>query len=724
MKLLKIIAKNFRILFRNKLSSLVILLGPLALIILSGLAFNNLQSFSLNIGVYSEDYNNLTEKVVQAIDVNYGVEKYSTIEQCQEDVKQRNIHACLLFPAGFEIGNEEKNQITYVIDQSNVNLAWTVSKTISDIVQEESQEISLNMTSGILQKLDDTQAHLAMESQKLSQLINENRDTKTKAGSIEEESQGIGSITALESRVTSLKTYAEQAVVESKALIEDIKDETNDPAVLDVVEDAEEQILDIEQDIEDLDNATRFGNETLDELMTSLNQLDNLRSEVVQKIGTINNNLQSSLTKLEEIKSSAQALDNSIENINIRQATGIVTPFTTTIQPVTSEKTQLTYLFPSLLVLVIMLMTVIMASTVTVYEKITPAFFRNSTTPTRDGTFTLSIFLTVVITLIVQLIVVMAASAYFFKLNLLSNLQNISTVLLLLVILFTMLGMLIGIIFKSQETSVVAAISLVAVLFFMSNLILPTETMPEKIQQIAEYNPFVMGEAVVKKAMLFNQGLYQLRAEALMLLAYAAGALILIVLIQKITKARVLKFYNVQKAKKRGKERAEKELREKIEGLKPGQYFELKDGTMIKNLKDMITALEGMSEEEFKKYVSKKKNDFANWAEKVLNNRKLANELRKIKKKEDLLDKLEERKKSERKGFWPFKRKDKETKQQEKEAQAKQREEKIKKKLQKKHEKRKRKEEAKKKKEAKKTTKKESALDQAEKMAKKAEKKK
>ena len=52
--LLKIIKKNLKLLIRSKGSALIIILGPLLVIFLVGIAFDNLNTFSLNIGTYSE----------------------------------------------------------------------------------------------------------------------------------------------------------------------------------------------------------------------------------------------------------------------------------------------------------------------------------------------------------------------------------------------------------------------------------------------------------------------------------------------------------------------------------------------------------------------------------------------------------------------------------------------------------------------------------------------
>jgi hypothetical protein len=57
------------------------------------------------------------------------------------------------------------------------------------------------------------------------------------------------------------------------------------------------------------------------------------------------------------------------------------------------------------------------------------------------------------------------------------------------------------------------------------------------------------------------------------------------------------------------------------------QFFMLQDGRVIKNLPELQTAFEEMSDETFRHHVNSRKNDFANWVRDVLGDRELAAEL-------------------------------------------------------------------------------------------------
>lgn len=68
--------------------------------------------------------------------------------------------------------------------------------------------------------------------------------------------------------------------------------------------------------------------------------------------------------------------------------------------------------------------------------------------------------------------------------------------------------------------------------------------------------------------------------------------------------------------------------------------FWAKDGRILSDLKDLKIALEEMAEETYAFHVNKAKNDFAKWTEEVLNNKKVATELKKAKNRLDALKKV------------------------------------------------------------------------------------
>jgi hypothetical protein len=68
-----------------------------------------------------------------------------------------------------------------------------------------------------------------------------------------------------------------------------------------------------------------------------------------------------------------------------------------------------------------------------------------------------------------------------------------------------------------------------------------------------------------------------------------------------------------------------------------GKEFVTSKGILIYNLQQLVLELKSMKDEEFEFHVNKEKNDFANWIEHVIENKNLANNVRKIKKRKELI---------------------------------------------------------------------------------------
>jgi len=64
--------------------------------------------------------------------------------------------------------------------------------------------------------------------------------------------------------------------------------------------------------------------------------------------------------------------------------------------------------------------------------------------------------------------------------------------------------------------------------------------------------------------------------------------------------------------------------------VNPEQYFRVKDGRIVKSLKDLVDVLNQIDDETFYHHVNVEKNDFANWVRDVLQDLYLANQLRGI----------------------------------------------------------------------------------------------
>jgi ABC-type polysaccharide/polyol phosphate export permease len=250
-------------------------------------------------------------------------------------------------------------------------------------------------------------------------------------------------------------------------------------------------------------------------------------------------------------------------------------------------------MFPSLIALIVMLVSLMFAQTVVMMERKSSAYFRNLVTPTKEQVFILSNFLTTLLLLVLQLLLILGISMIVFKVDILANFLPTLLALLIIATFFIIVGITVGTVFSSPETSTLGAISIGSICLFLSDVLLPLETMPGYIQNIAQFNPFVVAEHLLRSTIIFKVGLVAVFTEQyaqfklpaiFIMLAYAIFmAIILLVSNEMIKRAAIQRKTMPKKAKKGAVDMEKAEL-----GADPIERIE----TLIKTATDMIKGKE------------------------------------------------------------------------------------------------------------------------------------
>ena len=96
-QLFAILKKNIKRLSRSKTSSLVILLGPLILILIIGLAFNTTGIRGITIGVYSNGSDDFSNTLLEKFSgTDFKAVEELTEEVCIENVRSGKNHVCIV----------------------------------------------------------------------------------------------------------------------------------------------------------------------------------------------------------------------------------------------------------------------------------------------------------------------------------------------------------------------------------------------------------------------------------------------------------------------------------------------------------------------------------------------------------------------------------------------------------------------------------------------------
>ena len=539
-KLISIIQKNFKVLIRSKSSALIIILGPLILITLVGLAFGNAEAYRLKIDVYTPTYNELTESLIASLEENYVVQKQETRQACIDDVKLGESNICILFPNNLQVSDQpavdvsvenegapassassNPRDITFHVDYSDINLVYNVIETISKKINLRSQALTETLTSDLLDRIGKTQSVIDERLATLTDLTNKtdllNQQTATIQTQFQETNLEIvndsNSLVGVQHEIDNLRLLTYQSLVDSDELIDSLNAEVNSlrgnkSRVEYYLDTAEEDIVQRTDQLKNTDARLKqvVGNLHLylGDVNTKLDRASGLKENTSVQFIQIKAELESNLALLQEMQSALPDVKQLTSTLQVTNASVIASPLTTRIVPVSKEKTHFNYLLPTLIVLVVMITGILLSSTLLVVEKRSKSYFRNMISPTPDTIFILGAYFTSILIILAQLFVFFFVAVLFFETGIFQSFGKLLFALVSIASLFIFVGVILGVLLKTEETTTLASISVASVLLFFSNTLIPLESMPNFFQTLTVYNPFVLSQDIIRESLLFQ----------------------------------------------------------------------------------------------------------------------------------------------------------------------------------------------------------------------------
>jgi ABC-type multidrug transport system permease subunit len=572
MKILSIVAKNFKLLVRSKTSAIVILLGPLLLVSLLGMAYSKSSSFSMTTAVYANGYTDLTYSLLDKLkSQNFEVKRYPTVETCTGAVKRGDAQACIQFPDSMKIEEGKTNEITFYVDYSQINLVWIILDAMNAGIESKSKEISKELTTSVVDKLSFVEDKLDEEKKKLEEIKTENNNINTGIlglkgkvaelnisvdfSSIDTVSGKDGADNVLAQFVSARDEIRESVTLgvnKTSSLRSDLSGLRGNvslslqPQVDSMISNVRSAEILLNETLVEMDSDLPLVNLSVISVKDNFDSINERLSKVQEYITDIRSKRDALLADFDQSSAAIVGVNGKVDEVaklidaslvelsalKIKDPSQISSPLTTKISPISVQRSHFSSLFPTLLILIIMITGILFAATLVIVEKKSRAFFRNSITPTGFATFALSTYFTSFIVLSIQLVLFISVSVFFFKTDVLKNVWEVLLLLSLAMTLFILIGMLIGFLFRSEETVTLAAITLISIFLLFSNAVIPLESLPAYLKGIASFNPFVLSETVLKQTILFSLSIETLQNQLLLLAGYGAGLFIVLLLLQ------------------------------------------------------------------------------------------------------------------------------------------------------------------------------------------------
>jgi len=601
-ELFAIIGKNLKRLTRSKLSTFMIVFGPLLLMMLAGIAFDQTQLYGIRIGVHLDKSDDLTTKLIDTIQKQkFKVAEYTSVDSCVESVRNGASHLCMALKQ-----QQAQYHVTFHVDFSRVNLVYTLVSTLNSGLGAQADQLTFGMADEIFSTLGEATKTLQTNTQAITDLSTKVSSLQTRianasrilqsvqaptigadtSGAKKDLSSSISDITAISSDIDSrLKAY-ESDLNEVEAIVNDVDSElatwnaevssirktitdvynrrscstqenlftsTNSQQIADrLSEDSDptcsllystktmlderaafisstsadvsnlkKQVSSAKSELQSAQSATSSVSSTakgrVAELSAGLSQFEKQLSDAQTKAAELNSfktsfatelslaqaTLGSGLSDLAKFNDSITQMSAKLGQLGGLTPEGFVNPIRTEVKPLLTDKKLLDYLFPSLILFVVTFTSIMLSSTLVMKEKLSRAYFRNFLTPVSEILFLLGSFLTSVCIVLVQVVVLLLLGQFVFGVSAFDS-WYISIVTALFVSVFVLIGMCIGYLFKSEETTTLVAISICCVLVLFSSLIVPIENVRSSLAMFLEFSPFVLSDIALRQVLLFG----------------------------------------------------------------------------------------------------------------------------------------------------------------------------------------------------------------------------
>ena len=550
-----LVKKNIKLLVRAKSSALIVIFGPLLIIFLAGLAFDNTNLYAVKVGTFSEHYNDLSNSFIDKLsEKQIKVIRYPDSAACNKGIEIGEVNTCLVFAPDFELAKNGSNAVTFYVDYSKINLVWTILNIMTESISERSMELSRNLTTILVNALETSTLDIISKKPALVQLTTANDESGRRITDVSVRLEEValdfdpgefgasdlaGAKKKVEHWVENSLDIGKQSLSKAQNYIDAVGNvvpmsSLSDGAKENLIASLEQRVSDIAELSDRLDTTeslidqeSKEFDQMIDSLIgkitqtkTNLDQAANERDSSLDELATVRELLDASLKNLLNVQRTFNNIEKMVNAIEVRDPSAVVQPIITNIKPITAEKTYLNYVTPILIALIILFTALLLAPTLILLEKNSTAYFRNYMMPVKDNVFIIATFLSSFLILMVQVLIILAIAAIIFSSQVLSGIFGTLFILILLGASFTFMGMIIGYLFNSEETAMIAGISLGSAMLFLSDIIIPIESMPPFIYNFVQYSPLVLGGNLLRGTMLYNVSFVDVGGKMLLLVFY------------------------------------------------------------------------------------------------------------------------------------------------------------------------------------------------------------
>lgn len=252
-----------------------------------------------------------------------------------------------------------------------------------------------------------------------------------------------------------------------------------------------------------------YLNSILNSAETEMNILNDSLTEVNKSKINLLNNLNFIETQLNQNQILISDFNEDLKNISLElneisnlSSTQLLNPIINQIEGFDQSRTNIDYLFPTLIVFIIMFVAILLGNILIIKEKKSRAFFRNIISPSNSLIIPFGAYLTILLIIFFQITIIFVLSMFFLPLSIYIYPFELFITLFIGISIFTFIGIIFGSLIDSEESMIVISILLIIIFLIFSNVLMPIEVIPPLFNLFIQLNPFFIISEMIKKQVI------------------------------------------------------------------------------------------------------------------------------------------------------------------------------------------------------------------------------
>ncbi len=529
------LVKNLRLIVRNWSSLALLIIAPLALILLVGYSFSGNGLHDIELGVVADDSID-THEFAQNVSGFAKIVEFDAIDPCLESMREGVIHVCLEIRGQFDDSQgAPSGDISFYYDNTRKKTSLLVLNAVREYFGITSEKISLISTQKVIDSMQDLLFYLSDRVEDLMKI--EEQAVTMRADLVLREQKLLEfqgkfqpryeRIKELQGRVHNTTNVTINQTQESTRIIRDAREvladvaaNSNDSSFNKSISLLDYYIFSLEQRQDEQGIDARNLTTTLDQTVAELDSFNVLLEEEITRTRESIALLDTSVAELTRTRKEAEVRFSSLGGIDPELASKLVNPIHQQFDELLADIKEIQLAFPPLLVMVIIFISLLFSTVLTMLELHNKAYTRNILAPVHYLLYTGGLLLTTSLLILLQIGVLLLVAQFVFGLSIGSHFVAVGFISVLLMLLFSILGMIIAYRVETIQTATLLSTFIALGFFLLSDALNALEAMPEFAAGIAQFNPLVLATSALRKILFFDLGLGSYLVEILILVLY------------------------------------------------------------------------------------------------------------------------------------------------------------------------------------------------------------